>query len=112
MRPPPILYGWRDGEQHLFRGDRTQDSVWEIPRRARSELHPTTKPVELVERAIRNSSLPGERVLDLFVGSGTTLIAAERAERTCLAMEFDPRYAQVALERWSSFSGQTPQRVA
>ena len=110
-RHEPILYGWRDGGRHLFRGDRTQDSVWEIPRPARSELHPTMKPVELVERALRNSSAPGERVLDLFVGSGTTLIAAERAERICLAMELDPLYAQVALERWSSFSGQAPRRV-
>jgi DNA modification methylase len=110
-RHEPILYGWRDGGPHLFRGDRTQDSVWEIPRPARSELHPTMKPVELVERAIRNSSMPGERVLDMFAGSGTTLIAAERAERVCLAMELDPRYAQVAIERWSSFSGQTPRNV-
>jgi DNA modification methylase len=111
-RHEPILYGWRDGGQHLFRGDRTQDTVWEIPRPARSELHPTMKPVELVERAIRNSSLPGERVMDPFVGSGTTLIAAERAERTCLAMELDPRYAQVAIERWGSFTWQTPRRMA
>ncbi|MGO9178235.1 MAG: DNA methyltransferase [Candidatus Limnocylindrales bacterium] len=111
-RHEPILYGWREGGRHLFRGDRTQDSVWEIPRPTRSELHPTVKPVELVERAIRNSSAPGERVLDLFVGSGTTLIAAERAARTCLAMELDPRYAQVAIERWQAFSGQTPRRVA
>jgi DNA modification methylase len=111
-RHEPILYGWRDGGRHLFRGDRTQDSVWEIPRPARSELHPTMKPVELVERAMRNSSLPGERVFDPFVGSGTTLIAAERAERVCLAMELDPRYAQVAIERWGSFSGQTPRRKA
>jgi site-specific DNA-methyltransferase (adenine-specific) len=111
-RHEPILYGWRDGGRHLFRGDRTQDSVWEIPRPARSELHPTMKPVELVERAIRNSSMPGERVLDMFAGSGTTLIAAERAERTCLAMELDPRYAQVAIERWGSFTGQTPQAGA
>jgi DNA modification methylase len=110
-RHEPILYGWRTGGRHLFRGGRTQDSVWEIPRPARSERHPTMKPVELVERAIRNSSLPGERVLDLFVGSGTTLIAAERSGRTCVAMELDPRYAQVALERWRSFSGQTPRRV-
>jgi DNA modification methylase len=111
-RHEPMLYGWRDGGRHLFRGDRTQDSVWEIPRPARSEIHPTIKPVELVERAIRNSSMPGERVLDLFVGSGTTLIAAERSERTCLAMELDPHYAQVALERWRAFSGQTPRRIA
>jgi site-specific DNA-methyltransferase (adenine-specific) len=111
-RHEPMLYGWRDGGRHLFRGDRTEDSVWEIPRPARSELHPTMKPVELVERAIRNSSMPGERVLDMFAGSGTTLIAAERAERICLAMELDPRYAQVAIERWRSFTGQTPRRVA
>ncbi len=111
-RHEPILYGWRDGVRHLFRGDRTQDTVWEIPRPARSAVHPTMKPVELVERAIRNSSMPGERVLDMFAGSGTTLIAAERAERVCLAMELDPRYAQVAIERWGSFTGQTPRRVA
>ena len=111
-RHEPILYGWRDGGRHLFRGDRTHDSVWEIPRPARSEIHPTMKPVELVERAIRNSSVPGARVLDAFVGSGTTIIAAERTERTCLAMELDPRYAQTALERWRSFSGQLPRRVA
>jgi DNA modification methylase len=110
-RHEPILYGWRDGGRHLFRGDRTQDTVWEIPRPARSELHPTMKPVELVERAIRNSSMPGERVLDMFAGSGTTLIAAERAGRTCLAMELDPRYAQVAIERWASFTGQVPRQV-
>jgi DNA modification methylase len=111
-RHEPILYGWRDGGRHLFRGDRSQDSIWEVPRPARSEVHPTMKPVELVERAIRNSSMPGERVLDLFVGSGTTLIAAERAARKCLAMELHPHYAQVALERWRAFSGQTPRRVA
>jgi DNA modification methylase len=110
-RHEPILYGWRDGGRHLFRGDRTQDTVWEIPRPARSELHPTMKPVELVERAIRNSSMPGERILDMFAGSGTSLIAAERAQRTCLAMELDPRYAQVAIERWASFTGQMPRRV-
>jgi site-specific DNA-methyltransferase (adenine-specific) len=110
-RHEPILYGWRDGGRHLFRGDRAQDSVWEIPRPTRSELHPTMKPVELVERSIRNSSMPGERVLDVFVGSGTTLIAAERSERTCLAIELDETYAQVALERWRSFSGQAPRRV-
>jgi DNA modification methylase len=111
-RHEPLLLGWRDGGRHLFRGDRTQDSVWEIPRPARSEGHPTIKPVELVERAIRNSSMPGERVLDVFVGSGTTIIAAERSERICLAMELDRAYAQVALERWHAFSGQTPRRVA
>jgi len=70
------------------------------------------KPVELVGRAIRNSSRPGDRVYDAFVGSGTTLIAAEQLDRTCLALELDPRYAQVAIERWQTFTGQTAERLA
>jgi site-specific DNA-methyltransferase (adenine-specific) len=104
-RHEPIIYGWRAGAAHTFRGDRRGDSVWEIARPSRSELHPTMKPVELVERAIRNSCAPGDTVSDPFVGSGTTIIAAERADRRCLAMEIDPRYAQVAIERWQSFTG-------
>jgi DNA modification methylase len=111
-RHEPILYGWRPGARHLFRADRSQDSVWDIARPARSDLHPTMKPVALVERAIRNSSMPGERVLDAFLGSGTTLIAAERSDRVCLALEIDARYAQVALERWRAFSGHEPRRLA
>jgi DNA modification methylase len=107
-RHEPIVYGWREGGRHLFRGDRTQDSVWEIARPARSEQHPTIKPIELVERAIRNSSMPGEAVYDPFAGSGTALVAAERLGRHCYAMEIDPRYAQVAIERWRTFSGQAP----
>jgi DNA modification methylase len=105
-RHEPIIYGWREGAAHTFRGDRRQDSVWEIARPSRSENHPTVKPVELVERAIRNSCAPGDTVADPFVGSGTTIIAAERADRRCLAMEIDPRYAQVAIERWQSFTGE------
>jgi site-specific DNA-methyltransferase (adenine-specific) len=110
-RHEPILYGWREGT-HTFRGNRTQDSVWEIARPARNEKHPTIKPVELVERAIRNSCAPGDTVSDPFVGSGTTIIAAERTERRCLAMEIDPRYAQVAIERWQTLSGARATRVS
>jgi site-specific DNA-methyltransferase (adenine-specific) len=109
-RHEPILYGWREGS-HTFRGDRTQDSVWEIARPARNETHPTMKPVELVERAIRNSCAPGDTVSDPFVGSGTTIIAAERSDRRCLAMEIYPRYAQVAIERWQSFTGARATRL-
>lgn len=112
LRHEGLLYGWKDGAAHYFVADRTQDSVWEIPRPSRSEVHPTMKPVELVERAIRNSSKPGEIVYDMFVGSGTTLIAAETSERTCLAMEIDPTYAQVAIERWQDFAGQAAERLA
>jgi site-specific DNA-methyltransferase (adenine-specific) len=110
-RHEPILYGWRDGAAHTFRADRSENSVWEIARPGRSDLHPTMKPVELVERAIRNSCSPGDLVYDPFVGSGTTIIAAERTDRRCLAMEIDPRYAQVAIERWQSFTGARATRV-
>ena len=107
-----ILYGWREGRAHYFVKDRTQDTVWEIPRPARSAEHPTMKPVELVARAIRNSSTPGQLVYDPFAGSGTTLIAAEQTGRVCRAMELDPRYAQVILERWGALVGTPAERVA
>jgi len=110
-RHEPILYGWRPGAAHHFVGDRTQDTVWEVPRPTRSAEHPTMKPVALVERAIRNSSRPGETVYDAFSGSGTMLIAAEITGRVAFAMEIDPRYAQVALERWAAFTGRRPALV-
>jgi DNA modification methylase len=111
-RHEDILYGWREGRAHYFVKDRTQDTVWEIDRPARSAEHPTMKPVELVARAIRNSSKPGQLVYDPFAGSGTTLIAAEQTGRACRAMELDPRYAQVILERWGALSGVAAERVA
>jgi site-specific DNA-methyltransferase (adenine-specific) len=111
-RHEDILYGWREGRAHHFVKDRTQDTVWEIPRPARSAEHPTMKPVELVARAIHNSSTPGQLVYDPFAGSGTTLIAAEQTGRRCRAMELDPRYAQVILERWTALVGTPAERVA
>jgi DNA modification methylase len=107
-----ILYGWRPGAAHRFVADRTAESVWQVARPARNPDHPTTKPVELVSRAIRNSTRPGETILDPFVGSGTTLIAAEATDRTCLGMELDPVYGQVAIERWQAFSGLRATRLA
>jgi DNA modification methylase len=104
-RHEPILYGWRGGAAHHFVADRSQDTVWEYPRPTRNAEHPTMKPVALIERAIRNSSRPGETVYDPFVGSGTTLVAAEIAGRRAFAMEIDPAYAQVALERWAALTG-------
>lgn len=106
-RHEPIYYGWTPGGPHHAVTDRTSDSVWEIPRPKRSAEHPTMKPVELVERAIMNSSDEGALVLDPFVGSGTTIIAAEQTHRRCYAMEIDPKYAQVAIERWQTFTGDT-----
>jgi DNA modification methylase len=110
-RHEPILYGWKDGAAHVFGGGRAQDTVWEIARPRRSEEHPTIKPVELVARAILNSSSPGDVVYEPFAGSGTTIIAAAQSGRRCLALEIDPRYVQVAIERWQTFTGQAAVKV-
>ena len=102
----PIWYGWLSGEARLCPlKDRKQCDVWDIDRPTRSELHPTTKPVELVERAIRNSSKPDNYVLDLFGGSGSTLIACEKSVRKNMSMELDPQYCDVIIKRWQDFTG-------
>jgi DNA modification methylase len=111
-RHEPILYGWKEGGAHFFGGGRAQDTVWEIPRPRRSETHPTMKPVELVARAVSNSSRPGDLVYEPFAGSGSTIIAAEQTRRRCIALEIDPRYAQVAIERWQAFTGRSAEKVA
>ena len=105
----PLWYGWR-GDASRIREvmDRKQSDVWFIDRPKRSEDHPTMKPLPLVERSLINSSLPGDVVLDPFVGSGTTLIVCEQLGRRCRAMELDEIYAAVTLERWAQFSGQLP----
>jgi DNA modification methylase len=107
----PIWYGWREGARHTWCGDRDQSDLWSIARPSDAPLHPTMKPLALMERAIANSSRPGERVLDLFLGSGSTLIAAERTGRICVGLELDPRYVDVALARWEAFSGEIAVRL-
>jgi DNA modification methylase len=102
----PIWYGWNDDESRLSPLlDRKQSDVWEVPRPRISKLHPTTKPVELVERAINNSTQRTNLILDLFLGSGSTLIAAEKTGRKCYGMELDPKYADVIVERWQNYTG-------
>ena len=101
----PILYGWRDGAQRHWCGARDQGDVWNIKKPHKNDLHPTMKPVELVERAIRNSSRPGDIVLDPFGGSGTTMIAAEKSDRKARLMELDPKYCDVIVSRWQQFAG-------
>ena len=101
----PILYGWpADGTRHWC-GARDQGDVWNIKKPHKNDLHPTMKPVELVERAIRNSSRPGDIVLDSFGGSGTTMIAAEKSDRQARLIELDPKYVDVIVRRWEEFSG-------
>jgi DNA modification methylase len=107
----PIVFGWLPGGGHRWHGGRKQTTVWNIDRPMKSPEHPTMKPVELVERALENSSLLGEIALDPFLGSGTTLVAAERLGRVCRGIEISPAYIAVTLERWSEMSGQQPERL-
>ena len=106
----PILYGWPEGAQRHWCGDRDQGDVWSIKKPQKNDLHPTMKPVELVERAIRNSSRPGNVVLDPFGGSGTTLIAAEKSGRLARLIELDPKYVDVIVRRWQDWTGQQATR--
>ncbi|AOS78313.1 MULTISPECIES: site-specific DNA-methyltransferase [Hydrogenophaga] len=108
----PILYGWPEGGERHWCGDRDQGDVWQIKKPQKNDLHPTMKPVELVERALRNSSRPGNVVLDPFGGSGTTLIAAEKSGRVARLIELDPKYADVIVRRWQDWSGKQAIRVA
>jgi DNA modification methylase len=105
-----FIYGWREDAAHRWRGGAKQTTVWEFDRPAASKEHPTMKPVALVERALMNNSRPEQVVLDPFLGSGTTLIAAERLGRRCYGMEIDPKYAQVAIERWEAFTGRKAEK--
>jgi DNA modification methylase len=99
----PIWYGWKEGSRLCPLEDRKQSDVWDIPRPKKSDDHPTMKPVELVVRAIENSSKKGNVVLDLFGGSGTTIIASEATGRLGRSMELDPKYADVIRRRWAEF---------
>ncbi len=102
----PILYGWKEGGPHYWCGDRDQSDVWVVKKPHLNDLHPTMKPVELVERAITNSSKTRDTVLDPFGGSGTTLIACEKLNRQARLVELDPAYCDVIVRRWQDFTGQ------
>lgn len=97
----PCLYGWKEGAAHFWGADRTQTTVIDFDRPTRSESHPTMKPVGLFAYLIRNSTNRGGVVLDLFGGSGTSIVASEQTGRACYAMELEPKYVAVALDRLS-----------
>ena len=101
----PILYGWKDGTDHFWCGARDQGDVWLVKKPVANDLHPTMKPVELVERAIRNSSKGRDTVLDPFGGSGSTLIACEKSGRQARVIELEPKYCDVIVARWQEFTG-------
>jgi site-specific DNA-methyltransferase (adenine-specific) len=107
----PIWYGWKEGSRLCPLEDRKQSDVWDIPRPKKSEEHPTMKPVELVARAITNSSKKGDIVIDLFGGSGTTLIASEQTGRCCRMMELDPKYVDVIVNRWEQLTGKQAELI-
>jgi DNA modification methylase len=102
----PILYGWREGSEHYWCGARDQGDVWFVNKSAMNDLHPTQKPVALMERAISNSSRGSDTVLDPFCGSGSTLIACEKTGRQARLIEIDPKYVDTAVTRWQEFTGQ------
>lgn len=102
-RHEPILYGWKEGAGHYFIDDRSQDTIWEYNKPKVNDLHPTMKPLELVGRAIKNSSKKGELVLDLFGGSGSTMIASEQIDRCAMLMELDEKYVDVIVKRYLRF---------
>jgi DNA modification methylase len=101
----PILYGWREGANRFWCGARNQGDVWSFAKPAVNDLHPTMKPVALIEQAIQNSSRQGDVVLDPFGGSGSTLIACQKTGREARLVEIDPLYVDCMVRRWQEFTG-------
>lgn len=102
----PCLYGWAEGASHSWYSDRKQTTILNFDKPSRSEEHPTMKPVALFDYQIRNSTKSGDNVLDLFGGSGTTMIACEQDGRNAYLMELDPRYCDVIIDRWEKLTGE------
>lgn len=107
----PCLYGWKEGAAHCWESDRKQTTVLEFDRPVRNAEHPTMKPVPLFEYQIKNSTKANMNVLDLFGGSGTTLIACEQTGRNCFIMELDPHYCDVIIRRWENLTGKKAERI-
>lgn len=102
----PCLYGWKDGASHLWAADRKQTTVIDWQRPTKAEIHPTMKPVGLFDYQIKNNTKGGDIVLDLFNGSGTTIMACEQNGRVARCMELDPRYVDACIKRWETFTGE------
>lgn len=102
----PIVYGWKQkGTHHFYGAGKFKTSVWDIPKPLKNDLHPTMKPIELIAECLLDCSIEGQSVLDLFGGSGTTLIACEQLNRKCRMMELDPHYCDVIIARWEKLTG-------
>lgn len=101
----PCLYGWKDGAAHYFTDLRTETTVLKYDKPSRNGIHPTMKPVDLISELVRNSSRPGESVLDVFGGGGSTMIACELLGRKSFLMELEPKYCDGIISRWEEFTG-------
>lgn len=108
----PCLYGWASGGSHSWYSDRKQTTILNFDRPTVNKEHPTMKPVALFDYQIKNSSKQGDCILDLFGGSGTTLIACEQNEREAYLMELDPRYVDVIIARWEAFTGEVAVKIS
>ena len=108
----PCLYGWKEGAGHLWATDRKQTTILEFDKPSRNGEHPTMKPVALFEYQLLNNTKGGDIVLDLFGGSGTTMLAAEKHGRHAMLMELDPKYCDVIISRWESFTGKQAELVS
>lgn len=102
----PCLYGWKDGAAHTWMSDRKQTTILKFNRPIRNDIHPTMKPIPLFDYQIKNSTRSGDKVLDLFGGSGTTIMACEQNGRTAYVMEYDPKYADAIIGRWQTYTGE------
>ncbi|MBZ9569980.1 hypothetical protein KQY27_00205 [Methanobrevibacter sp. TMH8] len=107
----PCLYGWKDGAPHFWNSNRKQTTILDFEKPIKNSENPTMKPVSLIAYLIQNSSQKGQKVLDLFGGSGTTLIACEQLQRKCYMMELDPHYCDVIINRWEEFAKQKAVKI-
>lgn len=107
----PCLYGWKDGASHLWASDRKQSTVLEFEKPQKNNLHPTMKPIKLFDYQIKNNTKGDDIVLDLFGGSGTTIMAAEQNGRRGFVMEYDPKFVDVIVDRWEQFTGMKAKRI-
>lgn len=107
----PCLYGWKDGASHLWASDRKQTTVLEFEKPQKNNLHPTMKPIKLFDYQIKNNTKGDDIVLDLFGGSGTTIMAAEQNSRRGFVMEYDPKFVDVIVDRWEQFTGMKAKKI-
>lgn len=106
----PICYGWNKSHKFINKGEYNK-SVWEIAKPKKCDLHPTMKPIELIENALLNSSEKDDVVIDFFGGSGSTLITCEQLKRKCFMMELDPHYCDVIIQRWEKYTGEKAELI-